>query len=64
LLFLKQLNAYFTFWVALVAFNIIIGGLLKVLHDKVGIRASVKAGISILSGFIAMKIEKKYTHDD
>jgi len=58
-LFLQQLNAYLTIWVAVVAFNIILGWLLKTMHDKLGIRASVKAGISILSGFIAMKIEKK-----
>ena len=41
------------------AFNIILGWLLKTAHDKLGIRASVKAGISILSAFIVMKIEKK-----
>ncbi|GAH38239.1 unnamed protein product, partial [marine sediment metagenome] len=58
-LFLQQLNAYFTIWVAVVAFNIILGGLLKTMHNKLGIRASVKVGISILSAFIAMKIEKK-----
>jgi len=28
------------------------------MHDKLGVRASVKAGISILSAYIAMKIEK------
>jgi hypothetical protein len=33
--------------------------MLKIMHDKLGIRASVKAGISILSGLIALKIEKK-----
>jgi len=60
ILFIDQLNAYLTIWIAVVAFNVILGGLLKIMHDKLGIRASVKAGISILSGFIAMKIEKKY----
>ncbi len=60
-LFMQQLNAYFTIWVAVVAFNIILGWLLKTMHNKLGIRASVKAGISILSAFIAMKIEKKDT---
>ncbi|MBA7669688.1 hypothetical protein ES703_77821 [subsurface metagenome] len=58
-LFIDQLNVYFTIWVAVVAFNIILGWLLKTMHNKLGIRASVKAGISILSAFIAMKIEKK-----
>lgn len=59
LIFLQQLNAYFTIWVAVVAFNIILGWGLKIMHDKLGIRASLKAGISILSGFLALKIEKK-----
>jgi hypothetical protein len=59
LIFLQQLNAYFTIWAAVVAFNIILTWALKIMHDKLGIRASVKAGISILSGFIAMKIEKR-----
>ena len=58
-LFMRQLNAYFTIWVVVVAFNIIIGWLLKFMHEKLGIKASVKAGISILSAVIAMKIEKK-----
>jgi hypothetical protein len=58
-LFMKQLNAYWSIWLAVVVFNIILGWLLKTMHNKLGIRASVKAGISILSGFIAMKIEKK-----
>ncbi|MFW9879113.1 MAG: heparan-alpha-glucosaminide N-acetyltransferase domain-containing protein [Candidatus Thorarchaeota archaeon] len=59
LLFLHQLDAYFTIWVAVIAFNIILGFLLKIMHNKLGKRASVKAGISILSALIAMKIEKK-----
>lgn len=58
-LFMGQLSAYHTIWIAVVAFNIILGWLLKTAHDKLGIRASVKAGISILSAFIVMKIEKK-----
>lgn len=58
-LFMGQLSAYHTIWIAVVAFNIILGWLLKTMHDKLGIRASVKAGISILSVYIAMKIEKK-----
>ncbi|MFX1323430.1 MAG: heparan-alpha-glucosaminide N-acetyltransferase domain-containing protein [Promethearchaeota archaeon] len=58
LLFIDQLNAYLTIWIAVVAFNVILGVILKIMHDKLGIRASVKAGISILSGFIAMKLEK------
>jgi hypothetical protein len=57
--FIDQLNAYLTIWIAVVVFNIILGWLLKTAHDKLGIRASVKAGISLLSAFIAMKIEKK-----
>jgi len=59
ILFIDQLNAYLTIWIVVAAFNVIFGFLLKTMHDKLGIRASVKAGISILSGFIAMKIEKK-----
>ncbi|MFW9973419.1 MAG: heparan-alpha-glucosaminide N-acetyltransferase domain-containing protein [Candidatus Odinarchaeota archaeon] len=59
LLFIDRLNAYFTIWVAVIAFNIILGWLLKTMHDKLGIRASLKAGISILSAYLAMKIEKK-----
>jgi hypothetical protein len=58
-LFMQQLNVYFTIWLAVFVFNIILGGLLKIAHDKLGWRASVKAGISILSAFIAMKIEKQ-----
>ena len=59
LFFMKQLSAYHTIWIAIVAFNIIIGWLFKTTHDKLGFRVSVKAGISILSAYIAMKIEKK-----
>ena len=59
LIFLQQLNAYFTIWVAIVGFNIILVLLLKTMHDKLGIRASVKAGISLLSASIALKIEKR-----
>ncbi len=58
-IFMQQLSAYHTIWIAVVAFNILLGWLLKTMHDKLGIRASVKAGVSILSAFIAMKIEKK-----
>ena len=60
LLFIDQLNAYLTIWIVVVAFNVLLGVLLKILHDKLGIRASVKAGISILSGVLALKIEKKH----
>lgn len=63
LLFIDKLNAYLTIWIAVVVFNVILGGLLKIMHDKLGIRASLKAGISILSGFIAMKLEKKQIQD-
>ncbi len=59
ILFIDQLNAYLTIWIVVAVFNVILVCLLKIMHDKLGIRASVKAGISILSGFIAMKIEKK-----
>ena len=58
-LFMHQLNVYFTIWLAVFVFNIILGWLLKTMHDKLGNRASVKANISILSAFIAMKIEGK-----
>ncbi len=58
-LFMGQLSAYHTIWIVVVVFNIILGWLLKTMHDKLGIRASVKAGISILSAYIALKIEKK-----
>ncbi len=57
--FMRQLSAYHTIWIAVILFNIILGWLLKTMHDKLGIRASVKAGISILSAYIAMKIEGK-----
>lgn len=59
LLFIDQLNAYLTIWIVIVAFNVILGMLLKIMHDKLGISASVKAGINILSSIIALKIEKK-----
>ncbi|MFW9820477.1 MAG: heparan-alpha-glucosaminide N-acetyltransferase domain-containing protein [Candidatus Thorarchaeota archaeon] len=59
ILFIDQLNAYLTIWIVVAAFNVILAVTLKIIHDKLGIRASVKAGISILSGLIAMKIEKK-----
>jgi hypothetical protein len=59
ILFIDQLNAYFTIWIVVAVFNVILALTLKLMHDKLGIRASVKAGISILSGLIAMKIEKK-----
>ncbi|MFX0142896.1 MAG: heparan-alpha-glucosaminide N-acetyltransferase domain-containing protein [Candidatus Hodarchaeota archaeon] len=59
ILFIDQLNAYLTIWIVVAAFNVILGLLLKTMHDKLGIRASVKAGINILSGLIAMKIENK-----
>jgi hypothetical protein len=62
-LFMGQLSAYHTIWIAVVVFNIILGVLLKTMHDKLGIRASVKAGISILSAYLAMKIEKKDMED-
>ncbi|MFX1525426.1 MAG: heparan-alpha-glucosaminide N-acetyltransferase domain-containing protein [Promethearchaeota archaeon] len=58
-LFIGQLNALWSIWVTVAAFNVILGVLLKLMHDKLGIRASVKAGISILAGAIALKIEKK-----
>ncbi|MHA1988458.1 MAG: heparan-alpha-glucosaminide N-acetyltransferase domain-containing protein [Promethearchaeota archaeon] len=58
-IFMGKLNAYFTIWVAIVAFNIILGWLFKTMHDKLGPHASVKANISILSAIIAMKIEGK-----
>jgi hypothetical protein len=61
--FMGQLSAYHTIWIAVVLFNVILGWLLKTMHDKLGQRASVKAGISILSAFIAMKIEKKSIQD-
>jgi hypothetical protein len=61
LIFLQQLNAYFTIWLAVILFNIILGWGLKMMHNKLGIKASLKAGISILSGFLALKIEKKNT---
>jgi hypothetical protein len=59
ILFIDQLNAYLTIWIVVAAFNVMLILMLKIMHDKLGIRASVKAGISILSGLIALKIEKK-----
>lgn len=58
-IFIGMLDAYVTIWIVVVVFNIILGWLLKTMHDKLGNRASVKANISILSAFIAMKIEGK-----
>lgn len=59
ILFIGQLNAYWSIWVAVIVFNIIITWLLKTAHNKLGIKVSVKAGISILSGYLALKIEQR-----
>ncbi|MHA1190930.1 MAG: heparan-alpha-glucosaminide N-acetyltransferase domain-containing protein [Promethearchaeota archaeon] len=59
LLFFQQLNAYFTIWIVLVFFIIVLGYLLRIMYHKLGMYASLKAAISILSAFIVIKLEKR-----
>ncbi len=54
-----MLDSYVTIWIAVAVFNIILTFLLNFMHERLGLKASLKAWISILSSFIAMKIEKK-----
>jgi hypothetical protein len=58
--FIQMLDAYVTIWLAVAGFNIILALLLNVMYRKLEWRVSVKAVISMASGIIAMKIEKKY----
>jgi hypothetical protein len=58
--FIQMLDAYVTIWVAVAVFNIIILFLLRAMHNKLGWKVSVKALVSMVSVFIALKIEKKY----
>ena len=59
LLFIQQLDAYFTIWIVIVFFIIILGFLLRLMYNKLGMYASVKAALSIISAVIVAKLEKK-----
>lgn len=59
MLFFQQLNAYLTIWIALFSFIIILGYLFRTMYHKIGIYASVKVGVSILSALIVAKLEKR-----
>ncbi len=58
--FIGMLDAYFTIWLVVAVFNIIILFLLRAMHNKLGWKVSVKALVSMVSAIIALKIEKKY----
>ena len=58
MLFFQQLDAYFTIWIVLVSFMIVIGYLLRLMYYKLGIYASVKSVLSIISAYIVTKLEK------
>ncbi|GAH54863.1 unnamed protein product, partial [marine sediment metagenome] len=58
IIFLEQLNAV-TIWLAVTGTFILITLLLKVLHKKVGLKASLKAQLGILSLTIANKKEQR-----
>ena len=57
-IFLEQLNVL-NIWLVIIVMFVLITLLLKVLHKKVGIRASLKAQLGILSIIIANRIEQK-----
>jgi len=62
MLFFQQLDAYFTIWIVIVFFIIVLGYLLRIMYHKIGMYASVKAVLSIISAYIVTKIEKKNIH--
>ena len=57
-LFYRQLNV-FTIWIAIFFTFVFLTLLLKVVYKKLGPKASLKVGITILSFILAIKIEKK-----
>ena len=61
-LFNRQLNAI-NIWLAVTGIFILVTLLLKVLHKKVGTKASLKSQLSILSFIIATKIEQRKSNN-
>ncbi|MFW9936009.1 MAG: acyltransferase family protein [Candidatus Thorarchaeota archaeon] len=57
-LFLKQLNVV-NIWIPIISLIFFFGWLLKVIHNYLGIKVSLKAGINIASLFIAKRIQMK-----
>ncbi|MHA1671354.1 MAG: heparan-alpha-glucosaminide N-acetyltransferase domain-containing protein [Promethearchaeota archaeon] len=59
LLFFQQLDAYFTIWIVVVFFIIVLGYLLRIMYHKVGMYTSVKAILSVISAYIVTTLEKR-----
>ncbi|MFX0057958.1 MAG: heparan-alpha-glucosaminide N-acetyltransferase domain-containing protein [Candidatus Hodarchaeota archaeon] len=57
-LFLKQLNVV-NIWIPVISLIFFFGWFLRVIHNHLGIKVSLKAGISVASLFIAKKIHIK-----
>jgi hypothetical protein len=55
-LFTQQLNAYFTIWLVFAVGIILFGVILRAVYKKLGEKASLKAGLSILSLLIATRL--------
>ncbi len=55
-LFTQQLNAYFTIWLVFAVGIILFGVILRAIYKKLGEKASLKAGLSILSFLIATRL--------
>jgi len=60
-LFTKQLNAYFTIWLACAVCIVLFGVILRFTYKKLGKFASLKAVLSIISFFIATELIEKKT---
>ena len=58
-LFTKQLNAYFTIWLAIVLGVVLFGLILRFSFKKVGEKASLKAVLSIIAFLIATRLLEK-----
>ena len=55
-LFTKQLNAYFTIWLAIAVGLVLFGVILRAAYKKLGEKASLKAVLSIISFLIATRL--------
>ncbi len=55
-LFTKQLNAYFTIWLAIAVGSVLFGVILRAAYKQLGEKASLKAVLSIISFLIATRI--------
>jgi len=61
-IFYRQLNAI-NIWIVVIGIIVLITFLLKVMHKKLGIKASLKAQLGILSLIIVNKIEQRKTRN-